>query len=63
MAEPDTRTPEELEEDLDAELLERIRKAMTEPGIPWEEVKERRLRRRTQLNAVRELTKTSRTEP
>jgi hypothetical protein len=52
MPEEDDRTPEELEEDLGAELQERIRLAITGKTYTLEEVLERSKQRRTELSAL-----------
>jgi len=55
----DDRTPEELEDDLAAELQERIRLSFIEPTYTLEQVLERSQRPRTELRLLNELTKTT----
>ena len=52
----DDRTPEELEDDLAAELQERIRLSFIEPTYTLEQVLERSQRRRTELRTLKKLT-------
>ena len=59
MTNEDKRTPEELEEDLAAELHERIRKAITGRTYTLEQMRARTHQRLTELNSLKTLMQTS----